>query len=519
MHDTHRSAARFSFLRAALALTLGLVSATAAAQQPTPDQVSAIRAACRADYEANCASVPPGGAAALECLRTHAANTSPACQQALSTVGGGASAAPAAPAPPQQTVAAPAAGTAAMDSWPHTYRTPAGTATIYQPQVIAWPEHRTLETRIAVGILPNGAKVPFAGTINVAFDTQVDFFDRVVILTAPRLMSSQFPTLDPARAAQLEERIKAELAIIGPKRVPLAMVVLSLLHRDEQPPPVTLSNDPPRIFVSTRPASLVVFDGEPLLAPIAGTSLSFAVNTNWDVFFDAPTKSWYLLNNGAWLTAPVATGPWMPVGRLPAAFAALPADASFASVKNQIPGRSIAPKDAPTIFVSTTPAAIIVTTGPPRYVVIAGTSLSYVANSDAAVFRDNTSGMIYFLVSGRWFRASGFDGPWTFATASLPPDFARIPANSPRGFVLVSVPGTPQAKEALTEAQIPKQATLNRATTTVTVVYSGPPQFVAIPGTPLSYAVNTSFNVIQTGEGYYSCYQGAWFVAPAATGP
>src|SRR5262249_40268502 len=154
--------------------------------------------------------------------------------------------------------------------------------------------------------------------------------------------------------------------------------------------------------------------------------------------------------------------------RLPAAFSALPADASFTAVKKQIPGRSIAPKDAPTIFVSTTPAAIIVTTGPPRYVAVAGTSLQYVANSDAAVFRDTAGGMIYLLASGRWFRAPGFDGPWTFATASLPPDFTRIPADSPRGFVLAAVPGTPQAREALTEAQIPKQATLNRATTTVT---------------------------------------------------
>src|SRR5262249_19807838 len=160
-----------------------------------------------------------------------------------------------------------------------------------------------------------------------------------------------------------------------------------------------------------------------------------------------------------------------------------------------------------TIFVSTTPAAIIVTAGPPQYAAIAGTSLAYVANSDAAVFRDAASGMFYFLVSGRWFRAPGLNGPWSFATDSLPPDFARIPANGPRGFVLVSVPGTPQAKEALIEAQIPKQATLNRTSATMTVVYAGPPQFAPIPGTPLSYAVNTSFNIIQTGEGYYSCYQ------------
>ena len=116
-------------------------------------------------------------------------------------------------------------------------------------------------------------------------------------------------------------------------------------------------------------------------------------------------------------------------------------------------------------------------------------------------------------------RGAGLDGPWTFATTSLPADFARIPANGPRGFVLVSVPGTPQAQEALIEAQIPQQATLDRATAKLDVVYAGAPQFAAIPGTPMQYAVNTSFNVIQTGEGYYSCYQGAWFTARRADGP
>ena len=48
------------------------------------------------------------------------------------------------------------------------------------------------------------------------------------------------------------------------------------------------------------------------------------------------------------------------------------------------------------------------------------------------------------------------------------------------------------------------------------MVYAGAPQFVAIPGTPMQYAVNTSFNVIQTGEGFYSCYQGAWFARAGA---
>jgi hypothetical protein len=96
--------------------------------------------------------------------------------------------------------------------------------------------------------------------------------------------------------------------------------------------------------------------------------------------------------------------------------------------------------------------------GPPQYQAIGGTSLQYIANSDAAMLRDRSAGRFYFLVSGRWFSATSLAGPWTFGTDSLPADSTRIPANGPRGFLLVSVPGTPQAQEALIQARIPQQA-------------------------------------------------------------
>ena len=166
------------------------------------------------------------------------------------------------------------------------------------------------------------------------------------------------------------------------------------------------------------------------------------------------------------------------------------------------------------------PAAIIVTNGPPQWTSVAGTSLQYAANSDAALFRDQAQGgKLYYLVSGRWFSAATLAGPWSFATTSLPADFARIPPNGPRGFVLVSVPGTPQAQEALLETQIPQQATLDRSTAKMTVVYAGEPVFAPIPGTTLAYATNTSFVVVRESASYYSCYQGAWFVAGGPSGP
>jgi hypothetical protein len=506
------------FLCGSVLVAIATTATVAAAAQSTPAQQSAIRSACRADYQANCASVPPGGQASLACLAQNMAKLSPSCRQAVSAVSGGASPPAAASATSARASAPAAAAPPTEDTWPHTMSGPNGSATIYEPQVISWPEHRTLNTRIALGVTPNGAPRPLLGVIEVAFDTQVELADRVVFLSDPRLTSAKFPAADPAQAARIDERIRDALANLGVKRVPLATIVMSLAKQAEKPAEAPIDNNPPRIFVSPRPASLVVFDGEPVMAPVDGSTLSFAVNTNWDVFKDASNNTWYLLNNGGWLAAPDARGPWMPAGRLPSAFASLPADKNFAEVKKQMPGRAFTASDAPTVFVSTTPAAIIVTNGAPQFAAIPGTQLAYASNTDAALFRDR-GGRYYYLVSGRWFAAASLDGPWTYATPSLPPDFARIPANGPRGFVLVSVPGTPQAQEALLEAQIPQQGTLDRATARLEVAYAGAPQFAPIPNTPMQYAVNTSFQVVQTGEGYFSCYQGAWFAAPAPTGP
>ncbi|OAF00707.1 hypothetical protein AYJ54_31170 [Bradyrhizobium centrolobii] len=79
----------------------------AAPKQPSSAQVAAIKSACRADYPKVCAGVPPGGAAALECLEKNKAKVSPACERAVSAASGGGAAA-AAPAG-AATAAAPAA--------------------------------------------------------------------------------------------------------------------------------------------------------------------------------------------------------------------------------------------------------------------------------------------------------------------------------------------------------------------------------------------------------------------------
>jgi hypothetical protein len=55
-------------------------------QAPTDAQRSAIRSECRSDYEAHCASVPPGGAASLQCLQKNMSSLSSGCQTAVRAV-------------------------------------------------------------------------------------------------------------------------------------------------------------------------------------------------------------------------------------------------------------------------------------------------------------------------------------------------------------------------------------------------------------------------------------------------
>jgi hypothetical protein len=81
------------------------------------------------------------------------------------------------------------------------------------------------------------------------------------------------------------------------------------------------------------------------------------------------------------------------------------------------------------------------------------------------------------------------------------------------------VPGTSQAQLAVLRAQIPQQATLKRADAKLTVSYAGAPEFRPLPGIDLAYAVNTAFEVLETGGKYYVCYQGAWFVGATPNGP
>jgi hypothetical protein len=408
---------------------------------------------------------------------------------------------------------APQAQTQSDLPWPRTVSRNGASVTIYQPQAESWPDRKRLTARAAVEITPAGQTTPLLGTIELSVATQIDA--GVVNLSDPQLIGTHFASLSTQQAAMLEDKLRTALPQFDMRPVPLSAVLLSL---DQAPAaPVPVNNDPPVIFYSAGPASLVVFDGPPVLAPAGKSGISYAVNTNWNVF--AYQGTWYLLNNGQWFSAG-ATGPYTPVERLPDAFRNLPKDANFAEAKKAIPPHP--PQQGyqpPTIFVSMKPAEIIVTTGAPDLQPVQGTSIQRVANTPSTLFFYPPQKLFYVLMSGRWFSAPGLTGPWSYATDKLPGEFAMIPPASPEAAVLPSVPETPQAQDAVLKAQIPTTATLKRATAKITVVYAGPPKFEPIPGTPILRAVNTSTVVLQIDGRFYACVSGAWFVAKSPAGP
>ena len=96
---------RAATLWASMATVIFTGLTPAFSQAPTDAQRSAIRSECRSDYQAHCASVPPGGAASLQCLQKNMSSLSSGCQTAVRAVE-----APTAPKAESAPAAAPNAG-------------------------------------------------------------------------------------------------------------------------------------------------------------------------------------------------------------------------------------------------------------------------------------------------------------------------------------------------------------------------------------------------------------------------
>jgi hypothetical protein len=411
---------------------------------------------------------------------------------------------------------------AAQDlGWPREKSNAGSKLIYYQPQLDTWKDFRQLEARMAVSLMPAGGQ-PTVGVLYLRARTDADLETRNVVISRLEITGTRFPSLDETGAAKMDQLVRTFLPPTSTMTISLDRLLAGLeASTSESAPAVAVKNDPPRIFVNYGNAMLLLVDGEPVLVPIEKTKLEFVVNTNWGLFFDKSASKFYLLNDKQWLTAASLEGPWTATTKLPKDMSKLPAEPNWADVKRAVPPPTGVSSTAPKVFYSNTPAEILSFKGQPKYAKIPTTQLVYATNTESDLFVHAGENQYYYLVSGRWFRAKSLDGPWTYATADLPSDFARIPLNTERSRVLASVPGTDEAKDAVLLAQVPTTVIVDRAQAEaqVKVSYDGDPKFTPIESTSLSYASNTQEKIIKVGDLYYLCFQGVWFMSTSPQGP
>jgi hypothetical protein len=401
--------------------------------------------------------------------------------------------------------------------WPRQIVKPGGTLIVYQPQVDNWNNFTDLTWRQAFQLTPAGGK-QIVGAASLEGVTQVNTDTHTVFLYDMKVLNTYFPSQNPATSAQMDQLFRTFL----PPTFNISLErIIAYTPKPQSVKTIPLNNDPPFIFVSNTPAILLGLDGEPVLAELPHTDLKFVVNTLWPLFFDKSNSQYFLLVNNIWLGDADLHGPWSRVTKLSREFDKIPDSGQFTEVKKAVPPPSLSSPIIPKVFYATVPAEVILFDGQPTYTAIPRTQLEYANNTDSPLFVYSSTQSYYYLAAGRWFSAQSLSGPWTFASLSLPPDFANIPLSSPASAILASVPGTSQAKDAVLIAQIPTTMVINPATAAaqVKVTYTGTPQFTPIEGTSLQYATNSTDKVIQVSGVYYLCLQGVWFMSSTAQGP
>jgi hypothetical protein len=422
-----------------------------------------------------------------------------------------------APAAPASAAAAAAAAPADV-RFPREIKGAAGSVIVHAPQIDAWPDYERIEGRAALEGTLNGRTKPAIGSLTFTAKTVADVAAHTVTIYDIDVNETQFPTASAADQKALEALIRSAVRQT-PQKMPLDVVVRQLADAVIPAGAAGLASTPPVIFYSSEPAILVNIDGEPIRVPVEKTKLSYAANTNWDLYYHSGESRWYLLHDRQWLRTAAKSsvaGPWELATKLPRDFNKLPDDDNFRATLAQNPP-TVLTGAIPRVYVSIKPAELIATRGDPDLVAIPGTTLSYVDDTDSDVFKLGNDW--YYLVSGRWFTAQNLSGPWSSVT-KLPATFGDIPASHPRGDVRVAVPGTEEARLAVLEADIPRKAEIRKtATPGIEVKYNGAPQFEQIGNLPVFRATNSAYDVLRVGTVHYLCYNAVWWASSAPTGP
>jgi hypothetical protein len=404
------------------------------------------------------------------------------------------------------------------DGWPRELDTPEGTVVIYQPQLESF-QGNELRSRAAVSYTETGETEPVFGAVWITARVETDREQRTVTVLDIKVNNVRFPEATD----EDEDRFARFLELEVPKwelSISLDRVLTGLeLAETEREASEQLNHDPPIVVFASDPAILVTIDGEPRLQSIEGSDHMRVINTPYTIVFSSDDRAYYLYaGKEQWYRATEIKGAWELTGSVPGSVSALAPPQQELVEEGDAPEET-EPGPPPRIVVATVPTELIVIQGEPEYTPIEGTGLLYMANTEDDILLEIESQSYYVVLSGRWYSSESLEGPWTYVTGdALPGSFAEIPPESQMGHLLVSVPGTDEANEAVLENQIPQTAAVDREAT-LDVTYDGEPQFEPVEDADLEYAANTATSVIRVDGRYYACDEAVWFVADSPHGP
>lgn len=212
---------------------------------------------------------------------------------------------------------------------------------------------------------------------------------------------------------------------------------LAKAPKDPNAEPEPQPDSPPKLVVSTVPAELICFEGEPKWTPITGTDLLFAENTASEVFKDIDAQATYVLAAGRWYTGKSLDGPWtyVPADKVPGDFSKIPPESVKADVRASVAGTDEA-EDAlldaqipQTTAIDRKSARLQVTyDGRPEFVDIPGSGVEYAVNTPTSVLR--VKGRYYACDQAVWYVSSSPTGPWEVSDMR-PDEVDDIPPSSP----------------------------------------------------------------------------------------
>ncbi len=403
-------------------------------------------------------------------------------------------------------------------NWPREIQIPEAKFTLYQPQIETFDGTR-LTARSAIAILPTGKDEPVFGTVWLDARVYTDKEARLVTFEDLKVSGAKFPDATPKRVEKLTNTLETEM----PKwRLQISLdkllAMLSLV-KESTASAEGLATNPPQIYFVEYPVVLVSLDGDPVLRQAGDAGLMRVVNTPFFIAFEPASGTYFLKGGPTWYAAHDLKGDWQPTPAPPEPVMQLARNEFESGTTTE--GNSQTTSDVvPRIILATVPTEVVQTAGEPQYAPITGTNLLYITNTASDVFMESGTQRCFVLLAGRWFVSGPGSESWSYLPADrLPPDFAKIPEDSAKANVLASVPGTSLAREAVLDTEIPQITKVKRTDAHLTVQYDGDPRFEPIEGTSMSYAVNTPYAVINTGGGYFCCYNAVWFIGPSPMGP